>query len=76
MTFAKRLQAFMAEITAKREAYDAIDMTRAFLVQLAACAAVASVKSGENLELVIDAICVNLRKTARQCRAIELKRLC
>jgi hypothetical protein len=75
VNFAKRLQEFMNEQNRRGESFDAIDMTSGFLTQLAACAAVASVKSGEPPEAIIVAICETLRRTFYECRKIEQRRL-
>ena len=74
MTFAQRLQRFVESLKEDGHAFEPTEMIRGFLLQLAAGAAVASEKSGENLDAILDAICKNLRETAHRCIKLEQSR--
>ncbi len=74
MTFAQHLQRFIESLKENDLAFEPTEMIRGFLLQLAAGAAVASEKSGENLDLILDSICKNLRATAHRCIQLEQSR--
>ncbi len=74
MTFAQRLQRFIETLKEDNLAFEPTEMIRGFLLQLAAGAAIASEKSGENLDVILDSICKNLRETAHRCIKLEQHR--
>ncbi len=71
MTFATRLQAFIDEL---EQTFTYPEVIKAFMIQLAASSAMSSLKTGENLDALLDAICANLRRTAHRCLQLELSR--
>jgi len=71
MTFAQRLQAFVNAQVVKESS---VEVIRAFMIQLAASTAIASEKTGEDLDRLLDAICKNLRTTAHRCIQLEKSR--